>query len=76
MELLTAKEQASFYCNRCDKWVDGLEDNQNSPEIAGIKQVHCDECGAAICYRPPTLWKKLQRRASQFFGNAFGSWKK
>jgi hypothetical protein len=76
MELLTSKEQASFYCNRCDKWVDGLEDNQNPPEIAGIKQVLCDECGAAIRYRPPTFWNKLQRRASQFFGNAFGSWKK
>ena len=76
MEMLTSKIEASFYCNRCDKWVDGIEDKQNSPDPREIIQVLCDECGSAILYRPPTLWKKLQRRASRIFGNAFGSWKK
>jgi hypothetical protein len=73
MESLSAKEQPSFYCIRCDKWVDGIEDKQNSPDPRGIIQVLCDECGGAIRYRPPTLWKKLQRRASQFFGSMFSA---
>jgi len=47
MEMLTSKIEASFYCNRCDKWVDGIEDEENSPAIAGMKQVLCDECGGA-----------------------------
>jgi RNase P subunit RPR2 len=73
MELQTAKEQPSFYCNRCDKWVDGIEDKQNSPNPRGIIQVLCDECGGAIRYRVPGFWKKLRRRVSQVFGSAFGA---
>jgi DNA-directed RNA polymerase subunit RPC12/RpoP len=76
MEMLTSKVEPSFYCNRCDKWVDGIEDEENSPGIAGMKQVLCDDCGSAILYRPPTIWRRLQRRASRFFGNAFGSGEK
>lgn len=64
MEMLTSKVEPSFYCNRCDKWVDGIEDEENSPGIAGMKQVLCDDCGSAILYRAPTLWRKLQRKAS------------
>jgi hypothetical protein len=71
MDSLTAKEQPSFYCNRCDKWVDGIEDKQNSPDPTGIIQVLCDECGSAIRYRPPSFWKKLRRRVSKVFGSAF-----
>jgi hypothetical protein len=73
MELQTAKEQSSFYCNRCDKWVDGIEDTQNSPDPKRILQVLCDECGAVIRYRTPGFWKKLQRRTSQFFGSMFSA---
>jgi DNA-directed RNA polymerase subunit RPC12/RpoP len=75
VETLTSKTEASFYCNRCDRWVDGIEDNESRP-AAGIRQVLCDECGSAILYRPPSLWRKLQRTASQFLGNAFASRKK
>jgi len=57
METLTSKKEASFYCNRCDKWVDGIEDEENSSESGGIKQVLCDECGGAIRYRPPGFGK-------------------
>jgi transcription elongation factor Elf1 len=73
MESQSAKLQPSFYCNRCDKWVDGIEDKQNSPDPREIIQVLCDECGGAIRYRVPSLWKKLQRRASRFFGSAFSA---
>jgi hypothetical protein len=71
MDLLTAKEQPSFYCNRCDKWFDGIEDQQNSPGPRGILQVLCDECGGVIRYRPPSFWKKLQRKVSQVFRSTF-----
>jgi len=73
MKLQTTKSQPSFYCNRCDKWVDGIEDTQNSPDPKAIIQVLCDECGGAIRYRVPSLWKRLQRRASQFFGSTFSA---
>ncbi len=76
MAILSSEKEASFYCNRCDKWVDGIEDKENSSESWGIKQVLCDECGGAIRYRPRSFWKKLRRRTSQFLGNAFNSWKK
>jgi hypothetical protein len=74
--LLAAKELLSFYCNRCDKRVDGIEDVANYPAIRGIKQVLCDECGGTVRYHLPSFWKRLQCRTSQFFGNAFGSLKK
>ena len=73
MELESAKVQPSFYCNRCDKWVDGIDDTQNSPDPKGIIQVLCDECGSAIRYRLPSLWSRLQRRFSKFFGTLFGA---
>jgi hypothetical protein len=73
MESQTAKEQLSFYCNRCDKWVDGIEDTQNSPDPKRIIQVLCDECGSAIRYRVPSPWKKLQHRVSQFLESAFST---
>lgn len=73
MELLSSNEQTSFYCNRCDKWVDGIDDPANTPPVAGIRQVLCDECGNAIRYRLPSFWKRLQRRASQFFAKTFRS---
>jgi hypothetical protein len=76
MEVLTSKAEASFYCNRCDKWVDGIEDTQNQPAVVGFKHVLCDECGNAIRYSLPSFWRKLQRTASQFLGNAFASRKK
>jgi hypothetical protein len=76
MAILSSEKEASFYCNRCDKWVDGIEDKENASESWGIKQVLCDECGGAIRYRPPSFWKTLRRRTSQFLGNAFSSWKK
>ena len=76
METLTSKTEASYYCNRCDKWVDGIEDKENQPAVAGFKQVLCDECGGAIRYRVPNFWQKLQRAVSQFLGNSFGSRKK
>ena len=76
METLTSKQRASFYCNRCDKRVDGIEDKDNSSDIAGMKQVLCDECGGAILYKLPGFWKKLQRRMSQYFANSSGPAKK
>jgi hypothetical protein len=76
MELQTANEQASFYCNRCDKWVDGIDDPANQQQTAGFKQVLCDECGSAIPYRLPSFWKRLQRRASELLTQTLGSTKK
>jgi len=76
MGLLSLREPTTFYCIRCDKWVEGIEDEENSPKNVGIKQVLCSECGGAILYRVPTFWKKLRWKASQFFGTAFGFWKK
>ena len=76
MEMLTSKAEASFYCNRCDKWVDGIEEQGNAPAAAGIGQVLCSDCGGAILYRRPNPWQRLRRSASQFLGNAFASSKK
>ena len=72
MELLALKEKPSYYCNRCDKWVDGIEDSENAPAVRGIKQALCDECGSAIRYRLPNFWNRLRRRVSLLFANAFG----
>jgi hypothetical protein len=76
MEILTSEKQPSFYCNRCDKWVDGIEDKENAPAIGGFKQVLCDECGGAIRYRLPSYWEKLSQEASVFFSKLFGSSRK
>lgn len=67
METLTSKTEPSFYCLRCDKWVDGIDDGRNLPGFAGFKQVLCDVCGGAIVYRAPTLWRRIRRFAFRLF---------
>ena len=70
MEPSNANQPTSFYCNRCDKWVDGIEDPENQPKSGGMKKVMCEECGSAILYRPASLWKRLRRRAAEIFSRA------
>lgn len=71
MQMLNSDNRPSFYCNRCDTWVDGIEDPASQSPKAGIKQVLCDECGAPIIYRLPSFWTKLQRHASQLVSQTF-----
>jgi hypothetical protein len=56
----------SFYCNHCDKWVDGIPD-ASKPAVSGFKQVLCDDCRNPIYYRAPRFWRKLQRLAYRYF---------
>jgi len=73
--MLTSKIEASFYCNRCDKWVDGIEDEENSPAIAGMKQVLV--MSAAV--PSSTGLQPLEEAPAEGVQNpwkCFGSWKK
>jgi hypothetical protein len=76
MEAKTTKVQASFYCNRCDKWVDGIEDEQSHKGPPGYRQVLCDECGSTLRHRLPSFWHKLQQKISNLFDGIFSSLKK
>ena len=76
MESKTTKVQASFYCNRCDKWVDGIEDEQSHKAPPGYRQALCDECGSTLMYRLPGFWHKLQHKTSDLFNRVFSSLKK
>lgn len=69
MEQSRSSQPASFYCNRCDKWVDGIEDPENQPKSGAVKQVLCDECGSAILYRPASFWRLLRRRALEILSS-------
>lgn len=76
MEMLSSGEQPSFYCNHCDRWVDGMQDKEEQVQIAGMKQVLCEECGNAILYQTPTLWGQIRRRVGNLFANTFGRFRK
>ncbi|PYU20112.1 MAG: hypothetical protein DMG30_22310 [Acidobacteria bacterium] len=76
MESKTTKVQASFYCNRCDKWVNGIEGEQSHKAPPGYREALCDECGGTLMYRLPGFWRKLQQKTSDLFDGVFSSLKK
>ncbi len=76
MESKTAKVQPSFYCNRCDKWVDGIEEEQSHKAHFRYRQALCDECGSTLMYRLPSFWHKLQQKTSDLFDGVFSLLKK
>jgi hypothetical protein len=76
MESKAAKVPASFYCNRCDMWVDGIEDEQGPKAPRGYRQALCDECGSILMYRLPGFWQRLQQKTSEFFDGVLSSLKK
>ena len=53
----------SYYCNHCDKWVDGVLDTRNRPVTGDIQEVFCDECGSTLRYRPPSFFRDLYQKA-------------
>jgi len=69
VETLASDTDPSFYCNHCDKWVDGIPDSSRPP-VPGYKQVLCDDCRSPIYYRAPRFWRKLQRLAQRYFGSS------
>ena len=76
MESKTTKVQASFYCNRCDKWVNGIEGEQSHKAPPGYREALCDECGGTLMYRLPGFWRKLQQKTSDLFDGVLSSLKK
>lgn len=76
MESKISKVQASFYCNRCDKWVDGIEDEHGLKAPLGYRQALCDDCGSTLMYRLPGFWQKLQQKTSEFFDGVLSSLKR
>ena len=76
MESRATRVPASFYCNRCDKWVEGIEDERSRKAPSGYRQALCDECGSILMYRLPGFWQKLQQKTSEFFEGVLGSLKK
>jgi DNA-directed RNA polymerase subunit RPC12/RpoP len=76
MESKSSMVQASFYCNRCDKWVDGIEEEQGPKAPPGYRQALCDDCGSIVMYRLPGFWQRLQQKTSEFFDGVLSSLKK
>jgi hypothetical protein len=76
MESKTAKVQASFYCNRCNEWVDGIEDEQSHKAPRGYRQALCDNCGSILTYRLPGFWQMFQAKTSEFFDGVLRSLKR
>jgi hypothetical protein len=76
MKSKTTKVQASFYCNHCDEWVDGIEDGPTHQGPPGIRQALCDQCGSTVMYRLPGFWRRLQAKIIEFFDSVLRSLKR
>jgi hypothetical protein len=76
MKTKTTQVQASFYCNRCDMWVEGIEVEQGHKAPRGYRQALCDNCGDTLMYRIPGFWRRLQAKTSGVFDGVVRSLKR